>query len=179
MIILLTRNITARDVIDDITISFLFALASFLAVFTLVLGHRLHKIFERERTERIVFEQFVSTIEQRLLRCEQRLTELMVRMDLISIEKSKGSTFVQKDVRDVSLPTQVQGTDSTQNQVLQALMSGPKTVNELRQVISRTREHTARLMKSLYERGLVSRDTRSKPYTYSITDEGKKVLSGT
>jgi predicted transcriptional regulator len=31
-------------------------------------------------------------------------------------------------------------------------------------------------MKSLYERGLVIRDDANKPYTYQLTDEGRRYI---
>ena len=38
----------------------------------------------------------------------------------------------------------------------------------------RSREHVSRLMKKLFDDGLVERNTTNRPYTYSITDGGKK-----
>ncbi|MCS6770094.1 MAG: winged helix DNA-binding protein [Candidatus Caldarchaeum sp.] len=38
-----------------------------------------------------------------------------------------------------------------------------------------SREHTARLMKSLYERGLVDRS--GKPFRYSLTEKGQAILN--
>ena len=35
------------------------------------------------------------------------------------------------------------------------------------------REHTSRLMKKLFELGLVTRDDTNKPYTYQLTDLGR------
>ena len=37
----------------------------------------------------------------------------------------------------------------------------------------RSREHVSRLMKKLFDDGLVERNTANRPYTYSITDNGK------
>ena len=34
-------------------------------------------------------------------------------------------------------------------------------------------ENTSRLMKKLFESGLVQRNTETKPYIYSITEKGK------
>jgi len=61
--------------------------------------------------------------------------------------------------------------------VLKLLLEGPKTARQIESVIGRSREHTARLMKKLFETGYVSRDMTSKPYTYAITDAGKTILS--
>jgi predicted transcriptional regulator len=65
-----------------------------------------------------------------------------------------------------------------ERQVLRSLADGPKTSNEIKVVIDRSREHTARLMKILYGRGLVVRNDRNKPYVYEITDGGRRYLEG-
>ena len=70
------------------------------------------------------------------------------------------------------------GTDSPPNrnditaielQTLKILaVEGPKTSRELQPRIGRSREHFARLMKRLYERGYVDRDVTKIPFVYSI-----------
>jgi CTP-dependent riboflavin kinase len=51
------------------------------------------------------------------------------------------------------------------------------TTREVQTVIGRTREHTSRLMKKLFEEKLVDRDVSTKPFRYAITVEGRKLLS--
>ena len=73
------------------------------------------------------------------------------------------------------------GTEHTlevETQILRALADGPKTSNDIKQVIAKSREHTARLMKILFEKGLVVRNDRNKPYVYEITDGGRRYLEG-
>lgn len=53
---------------------------------------------------------------------------------------------------------------------------GEKTAPEIRERIGLTREHTARLMKKLYEDGYLERDTRKMPYTYRLKEEMLKIL---
>lgn len=53
---------------------------------------------------------------------------------------------------------------------------GEKTGPEIRETIGLTREHTARLMKKLYEDGYLERDTRKMPYTYRLKEEMQKIL---
>jgi predicted transcriptional regulator len=38
----------------------------------------------------------------------------------------------------------------------------------------RSREHVSRLMKKLFDDGFVERNKTKRPYTYSITDSGRK-----
>ncbi len=61
--------------------------------------------------------------------------------------------------------------------VLRLLVNRPRTSVEIKSLIRKSREHSARLMKDLYERRLVSRDDREKPFVYSLTEEGRRYLS--
>lgn len=54
---------------------------------------------------------------------------------------------------------------------------GRVTAREIQQKIGRTREHTARMMNSLYHEGLVERDVTARPFAYSITQKGRDVLN--
>jgi len=53
---------------------------------------------------------------------------------------------------------------------------GEKKAPEIREKIKLTREHTARLMKKLYEDGYLERDTHKMPYTYRLKEEMQKIL---
>ena len=53
---------------------------------------------------------------------------------------------------------------------------GVQTAPEIRDRVTLTREHTARLMKKLYGDGYLERDTRKMPYTYSLKKEMEKIL---
>lgn len=64
----------------------------------------------------------------------------------------------------------------TELKVLKELLEGPKTSVEVNRLIGKSREHAARLMKNLYDSGLVVRDEQKKPYVYRITDEGMRQL---
>jgi DNA-binding HxlR family transcriptional regulator len=68
--------------------------------------------------------------------------------------------------------------EETEVQILRTLSEGPKTSSQIKEVIGRSREHTARLMKALFEHGLVVRNDRNKPYVYELTESGKSHLSG-
>jgi hypothetical protein len=65
---------------------------------------------------------------------------------------------------------------STSDYVLKLLVEKSRTSREIQNSIGRTREHTSRLMRKLYESNLVSRDNSNKPFKYNITDEGRREL---
>ena len=61
--------------------------------------------------------------------------------------------------------------------ILKKLEDTSLSTIEIQILIGRTREHTSRLMKKLYEENLVIRDITTKPFKYTITDEGRRRLS--
>jgi Fic family protein len=65
----------------------------------------------------------------------------------------------------------------TELSVLETLASeGPKTAPEIKGRIKLSREHTARLMKKLYEEGYLERATSKIPFNYSVKEEMEKFL---
>lgn len=52
---------------------------------------------------------------------------------------------------------------------------GSVTASDVKAQLQLSREHVARLLKNLYEMGLVARE--GKPFRYSLTENAKKLLS--
>ena len=65
----------------------------------------------------------------------------------------------------------------TELSVLEILASeGEKTAPEIKARVNLTREHTARLMKKLYEEGYLERTTEKIPFEYRVKEEMRKIL---
>jgi DNA-binding Lrp family transcriptional regulator len=65
----------------------------------------------------------------------------------------------------------------TELSVLEMLaLEGSKTAPEIKEKIRLSREHTARLMKKLYEGGYLERDTGKIPFKYHVKEEMSKLL---
>lgn len=56
--------------------------------------------------------------------------------------------------------------------VLHLITNKAMTSRDIQITLKKSREHTSRLMKKLFEDGYVQRNTESKPYTYSISKKG-------
>jgi chromosome segregation ATPase len=68
----------------------------------------------------------------------------------------------------------------TELAVLEMLSTeGPKTAPEIKERVRLSREHTARLMKKLYEEGYLERETGKIPFKYSVKKEMEKLLKKT
>ena len=78
-----------------------------------------------------------------------------------------------KQEKPISVPNipNIEHTNPT-NYVLQLITNKAMTSRDIQITLKRSREHTSRLMKKLFEDGYVERNTESKPYTYSITEKG-------
>ena len=87
-------------------------------------------------------------------------------------EKTSESQIVPEKI--ISTPTnfKIEHTNPTDH-VLHLITDKAMTSRDIQITLKRTREHTSRLMKKLFEDGFVQRNTESKPYTYSITEKGK------
>src|SRR5437867_1045514 len=61
---------------------------------------------------------------------------------------------------------------SATDYVLRLITEKPMTSRDIQITIGRTREHTSRMMKKLFEQGLVERNMQTKPFTYKIMEKG-------
>ena len=65
----------------------------------------------------------------------------------------------------------------TEIAVLEMLSTeGSKTAPEIKERVQLSREHTARLMKKLYEEGYLERETGKIPFKYNVKKEMEKFL---
>jgi DNA-binding MarR family transcriptional regulator len=68
-------------------------------------------------------------------------------------------------------------TTPTELQVLTMLANeGPRSAPEIGRVVGRSREHTARLMKKLFEEGYIRRDQTRIPFRYSLVERVKQTF---
>ena len=73
----------------------------------------------------------------------------------------------------VSTPEVVKiGYSNPTSHVLHLITNKAMTSRDIQITLKKSREHTSRLMKKLFDEGLVQRNTETKPYTYSITEKG-------
>ena len=88
-----------------------------------------------------------------------------------------GTTKTRDVTGMVQAPVQLGEGTETEAKVLRLLAQGPRTSAQIKEEVGRSREHTARLMKALFDRGLVVRNDRNKPYVYEITESGRSYVA--
>ena len=99
------------------------------------------------------------------------------------LKKIASQPRVISQTQSVSAPIPVEGENilqqitETELDVLKMIVDlGEGTVPEIKEVIHKTREHTARLLKKLYEKGFIDRNTSRMPYRYSIRKEIRDLI---
>jgi predicted transcriptional regulator len=148
-------------------------------------------------------EIFDASQSERLEYYERQLIDMKIRLDALEIQGIEQKTedpnvelkqFLEKLAKNESQEKQVEEINNFES-VPEKLISTPSvasinhvnptdfvlhlvtnkamTSRDIQITLKRSREHTSRLMKKLFESGYVQRNTETKPYTYSITEKGK------
>jgi len=145
---------------------------------------------------------FDASQAERLEYYERQLIDMKIRLDALEIqgieqkiedpnlelkqflEKLAKNEVQERPIKVVTkaevIPEKVDSTPVIQNitptnpvdYVLHLITSKAMTSRDIQITLKKSREHTSRLMKKLFEEGYVQRNTESKPYTYSITEKG-------
>ena len=134
---------------------------------------------------------------QRLEYYEKQFIDMKIRLDALNLDKEepldgdemvkiqsemvkpasrkerRSRSMIQKRAQISRVPN-MSSEDSVKH-VLKLITKKPMTSRDIEVTFGgRSREHVSRLMKKLFDDGLVERNTANRPYTYSITDSGKK-----
>ena len=103
-----------------------------------------------------------------------KITELETQMQKLT----EGPEIKSEPVIPIRRDKAMSALTDTEVIVLEMLSAeGPKTAPEIKDRVRLSREHTARLMKKLYEKGYLERETGKIPFRYSIKEEMKKLLN--
>jgi predicted transcriptional regulator len=161
--------------------------AFFVGFFALYIFYKIKPSVNRQ-------ERYDSSSYDRLEFYERQLIDMKIRLDSMEII---GEGVNSSEIKDYgpriennphkeyysetkskhvsSKPRQVPNSDNsnTVDFVLGLITNKTMTSRDIQNASQRSREHTSRLMKKLYQDGYVERNTRTKPFTYSITDKGK------
>jgi len=127
------------------------------------------------------FLSTTSTIENRIQNFDDSNQKINNRIEKLE-EKMTSLTELPEIIRETVIPIRREkalgAITDTEIKVLEVLsFEGGKTAPEMKNKINLSREHTARLMKKLYEKGYLERETRKIPFKYSVKKEMEKFLT--
>jgi len=139
-----------------------------------------------------VVKAIITEFKNREENINKKITELMIKVDLLEKrstyikespeimpkkEEEKNVTKIQP-IYEKKETTTITNVGQVELDILNFILSGPKTSKEVQVTIGKSREHTARLLKILYENGYLMRESKGKYFVYSITERGKKLIVG-
>ena len=193
-------NVTNFDLLASIA---LFLVTFFIVMFLMRVKNGTYK---RNKVRKNVTESILSEYSDRLENYKIMITEIRTKVDLLDIKINNITTNYNKDGvsdnikiidplqkpeikssvisdvmtsdsdSDMNNNQSHDDSDNTINIILKSLTETPQTARDIQQLIKKSREHTSRLLKKLYLQNLVSRDNKSTPFRYHITEEGHRRL---
>lgn len=184
------------DYVISIVISF-----SITAIFTILYNKKRYQHTSKVDVKEPLIEAIADEYSRRLKYIENMVVELSIRTDRLESHKvptephtdcatsQQKSQIPQEYLTDLisqragqvigsAVPAMEENSaldvqNSTMEYILKLLSERPRSSREIQSSIGRTREHTSRLMKKLYETRLVDRQNNSRPYKYAITRSGR------
>jgi hypothetical protein len=139
---------------------------------------------EEARSEIKDLSNKVDGTNQELESVKSRIEALAKRRELKEEPVERKVTEERAPMKEPPLPMPKKGEgilgklNSTEFTVLEILdKEGEMTAPKIRERIGKTREHTARLLKKLYDNGFIDRVTGSMPYKYKVRKELKDLIT--
>lgn len=122
-----------------------------------------------------------SIIDNRIQNIDESTQKLKKRIEKLEdklIKLTEIPEIKRKTVIPIRREKAMAALTETEIIVLELLSKeGGKTAPEIKNRINLSREHTARLMKKLYEKGYLERETGKIPFIYNIKEEMENILN--
>lgn len=123
------------------------------------------------RLDAIELQGIESKTQDPNIELKQFLEKLAKNQEERVIKEPEIQPGVKQESKIIENTPEFDQNDITEH-VLHLITNKSMTSRDIQTALKRSREHTSRMMKKLFDDGLVKRNTKTKPYTYSITDKG-------
>jgi CRP-like cAMP-binding protein len=181
--------------LDDLVTFAVLASSAFFVALSFGLLLRYRQISQKVTASTDLGRDLWEALEQRLKKQDERILDMMGRFEVIQARVSERPVVpvpqpasapvsageMPGSVTDMHVTTLQPKLrivlDETELSVIKLLSAKPRSSVEIKELIGKTREHAARLMKILFDSGLVTRDTSKKPFVYQLTEAGRRYLS--
>ena len=169
-------------------------LAIFITIFSIIildyLSGRVKSVLREEKDANEIIQSMLSEIGRRMKSQDMRILDQQVRLDIIDVRKgsmnairaphveSSLNTLNNNNITNQQFDKSVKSRDvtGTELSILRLLVGEAKSPIDIQKIVSLSREHVSRIMKEIYHKGLVSRETGERPYRYKLTDSGEKLI---
>jgi len=165
----------------------------FIIIFSIIilayLTVRVNSVLREEKDANEIIQGMLSEIGRRMKQQDMRILDQQVRLDIIDVRRSSISGVRippnESSLNTVSNNIPLSGFDKpvksrdvtgTELSILRLLVAGAKSPIEIQKTVGLSREHVSRIMKEIYHKGLVSRETGERPYRYKLTNNGEELI---
>lgn len=180
---------------DDLVTYALLTASVFFFVVALGLLVRYRQVSQKIAASTDLGRDLWQALDQRLQKQDERILDMMGRFEVIQyratehsvsptplvvpgpIHTDKPVARVEDSPTLVSRRISVTSLDPTEVAVIKLLGEKARSSVEIKGLVGKSREHTARLMKSLFDRELVTRNDSTRPFVYQLSDAGRRYLS--
>lgn len=180
---------------EDLVTLTVLALSAFFVVLSSGLLLKYRQVSQKINASADLGRSLWEALEQRLKRQDERILDIMSKFEVIQSRvserfipsvpqpTSKSASVEEKSALVMEtrlIPTQRKSQitlDDTELSVIKLLGDKPMSSVEIKELIGKSREHAARMMKALFDSGLVTRDNSKKPFVYQLTETGRRYLS--
>ena len=122
-------------------------------------------------------DELNQSLKSRIERLEEKTTKLTEVEEKLT-KLTKMPEIRRETVIPIRREKAMSAITETEIKILELLSSeGGKTAPEIKNRINLSREHTSRLMKKLYEKGYLERETGKLPFIYKIKEEMENILN--
>jgi DNA-binding HxlR family transcriptional regulator len=126
-----------------------------------------------------------SAFEAQLRLQDSHVLDLIARIDLLQSRLNTNELQSPPSPRPIPITREPRDTAQVREYaekvsgkvLLEMLLEKPRTSVEIRERFGITREHAARVLKDLFDRGLVVRNDKHKPFVYELTEMGRQSIA--
>ncbi len=182
------------DVILSVIIAFLVGLGGLFAYFKLRPMIKTNETTDASQAERLEYYERqlidmkirldsleIQGVEEKPVDQNLELKQFLEKLAKNEIKEKSIEPVVKSEIvpEEPQIITRMPNLDhnNATDYVLQLITNKAMTSRDIQITLKRSREHTSRLMKKLFEDGYVQRNTESKPYSYSISEKGKERIN--
>lgn len=172
---------SSREVLKSITLDFSLRLQKVSKeVSRLLMGYEdFKKIIyssglKNEENEKIILDIMpkIDGLLNKILEIEKEISKL--KIDFERIKKRDLQPLDNINLSTLEVNDALLNLTNTEIEVLTIIEeNGEASVSEIKKRINKTREHTARLLKKLYDKGYIDRNSSRMPYRYYVRKELK------
>lgn len=143
---------------------------------------RLKEVGNKNLEASEIVRNIITEIRSRMNNQDKKIMDQEVKLEILELRIAR---LLQQSEKELSIKLERRGINrkiqrersrnkiltDTEKTILMYLTERDYTATELQSLIEKTREHTARMLKKLFQAGYIERDERKRPYVYRLIEK--------